>query len=403
MPGSIDPNSEVMQDQAIEYAALPAPGEQMAIAPFRLERYFAKYEFRTEYLLCASDCETVSVGDLLELEQGSAERLMSLGLGYTESKGGPALRREIAAGYRSVAPQEILVHSGAEEAIYVFMHALLSAGDHLVVHAPAYQSLHEVARSLGCEITHWWGKETEGWALDPDGLRRALRPNTRAIVLNLPHNPTGYLMDPDRFAEVNRIAVERGIVLFSDEVYRGLEYDFADRLPAACEVNETAVSLGVMSKSYGLPGLRIGWIATRNRALYEKMAAMKDYTTICSSAPSELLAEIALRHRKALTDRNINIIRSNLALLDPFFERHRDRLRWERPVAGAVAFPALLAGGVDELCHSLVTHAQVLLLPGSLYGDDDEHFRLGFGRTNMPEALARFDQFLSGLHGFNPR
>ncbi len=370
----------------------------MEITPFALERFFARYEFQTEYLLCASDCETLSVGDLLALESGAAERLLSLRLGYTESPGAPALRQEIAGLYDSAGPQEVLVHAGAEEAIFVFMQALLSAGDHLVVHAPAYQSLHEVARSLGCQVTSWRGRETDGWALDPDGLRKALRPNTKAVVLNLPHNPTGYLMERDRFVEVSSIADERGIILFSDEVYRGLEHDPGDRLPAACDISETAVSLGVMSKTYGLPGLRIGWIATRNRSLYEKMAAMKDYTTICSSAPSELLAEVALRHRETLTRRNVNIIRSNMLLLDRFFARYPDRFRWTPPTAGPIAFPAIRNGDIEDFCRTLAGRANVLLLPGTVYGESGGHFRLGFGRANMPEALARFEGFLTELH-----
>ena len=183
----------------------------MPLAPFKLERYFAQYEFNVRYLLCASDCESLTVQDLLDLEPGAAERFGRLWLGYTETAGSPALRAEIARLYDTAAPEDILVHAGAEEAIFLFMQAVLQPGDHLVVHWPCYQSQAEVARSLGCEVSEWSGREAEGWALDPDDLRRLLRPNTRAIVLNTPHNPTGYLMSQDLFREVNQLTQARGI------------------------------------------------------------------------------------------------------------------------------------------------------------------------------------------------
>jgi aspartate/methionine/tyrosine aminotransferase len=150
-----------------------------------------------------------------------------------------------------------------------------------------------------------------------------------------------------------------------------------------------------MSKTYGLPGLRIGWIATHNADLYERMAALKDYTTICNSAPSEFLAELALRHRARLAARNLDIIVRNLKALDGFFAQYSEEFGWIRPGAGPIAFPKLLRGDVSEFCHELVTRAGVLLLPGPLFDDEGNHFRIGFGRANMPEALERLEGFLA--------
>jgi aspartate/methionine/tyrosine aminotransferase len=371
----------------------------MKITPFKLERYFAEYEFTARHLLCASDCESLSVRDLLDLEPGAGESFQEHRLGYTESSGAEPLRGEIRRLYTAVGPDGILVHSGAEEAIFLFMHAALEAGDHIIVHTPCYQSLTEIARSIGCEVTRWQAEEKNGWALDPADLRRAIRANTRAIVLNTPHNPTGYLMRLEDFREANRIAQESGITLFSDEVYRESEYDPADRLPPACDINELAVSLGVMSKTYGLPGLRIGWAATRNRKILSRMAALKDYTTICNSAPAEFLAEVALRHRDRIVQRNLRIIVDNAAVLDGFFSRHRERFSWMRPKAGAIAFPRLLGGDIASFCHELVTTAGVLLLPGTMYEDQGNHFRIGFGRKNMPQAVEVFEEFLRERRG----
>jgi len=361
------------------------------LAPFALERYFARHEFHTRHLLCTSDCESMSVGELLGLEEGAGEGLKRHWLGYTESTGSPSLRGEISRLYTSVGPEDVLVHAGAEEAIFLFMHAVLSAGDHVVVHEPSYQSLHEVARSIGCDIASWRAREEDGWALDSDELVRLLRPSTKAIVLNTPHNPTGFLMQPGDFRRVVRIAEERGIVLFSDEVYRGLEPDPSLRLPAACDAGPTAVSLGVMSKAYGLAGLRIGWVATRNAAVLARMASLKDYTTICSSAPSEYLAELALRHGEEIVERNRSIIAANLPVVSGLFARHPDRFSWVPPSAGPIAFPRLLGEEVERFCDEIVRRAGVLLLPGTVYGDGGNHFRIGLGRCGVPEAVAALE------------
>jgi len=366
----------------------------MQLTPFKLERYFARYEFNVKYLLCSSDCESLSVGDLLAFEPEADEGFKRHWLGYTESSGAPSLRQEISRIYTGLQPEQVLVHSGAEEAIFLFMHAVLQPGDHLIVHWPCYQSLFEIARSIGCEVTFWEARSQNKWALDLDELKRILRSNTRAVIVNTPHNPTGYMMPHADYLALNKLAQERGIILFSDEVYRELEYNPADRLPSACDINPTAVSLGVMSKAYGLAGLRIGWVATHNAPVHARMAALKDYTTICSSAPSEYLSELALRHRSQIARRNLQIIHHNLSLLDAFFVARADRFEWVRPKAGPIAFPRLVGEDVERFCHQLVTSSGVLLLPGTVYDHPGNHFRLGFARKNMPQALAQLEQFL---------
>ena len=367
----------------------------MHLPPFKLERYFAKYEFNTEYLLCSSDCESMSLGDLLALEAGAPEKFQQVWMGYTESQGSPALRAEISQLYETIRPDDVLVHTGAEEAIFLFMFAAFKEHDHVIVHSPGYQSLAEVARAAGCEVSPWWAHEEDEWALDLDELRRLLRANTKAILLNTPHNPTGYLMPRQEYEAVHRFARENNLLLFSDEVYRESEYDPAMRLLAACDLGDHAISLGVTSKTYGLAGLRIGWIATKNRKIYEKMALLKDYTTICNSAPSEFLAEVAMRNRTKLVERNLGIIKANLGLMDDFFARYPHLFSWVRPRAGSMAFPRLLNGEIEEFCDSLVREAGVLLLPGSMYDDRRNHFRLGLGRKNLPQALQRLEKYLS--------
>jgi len=367
----------------------------MNLPPFKLERYFAKYEFNTQYLLCSSDAESMPIMDLLALEKGAAEKFQQVWLGYTESHGSPALRAEICKLYETIQPEEVLVHTGAEEAIFLFMFAAFKEYDHVIVHSPGYQSLAEVARAAGCDVSLWPAREENGWALDLDELRHLMRSNTKAIIINTPHNPTGYLMPRADYEAVHKFAQEKKLLLFSDEVYRESEYDPATRLPAACDIGDHAISLGVTSKTYGLAGLRIGWIATKNKTIYEKMASLKDYTTICNSAPSEFLAEVAMRNRHRLVERNVGIIQENLKVMDDFFSRHAGLFSWVRPQAGSMAFPRLLKGNVEEFCDRLVKKAGVLLLPGSMYDDSRNHFRLGLGRKNLPPAVKKLEEFLS--------
>jgi aspartate/methionine/tyrosine aminotransferase len=367
----------------------------MEVGPFRIERFYARYEHSTRFMLSSSDCQSRTVADLLELEPDAHQRMLECWCGYTESPGGPDLRRAIALLYERASAEEVVVTSCAEEGIFLLYHAVLRPGDHAIVETPCYESALEVARSTGAEVSRWERRYDDGWAHDLDALARLIRPATRLLYLNQPHNPTGTLMTRAVFEHVIGLARAHGLVVFSDEVYRELEHDPAARLPAACDVYQRAVSLGSISKSYGLPGLRIGWIATRDAALREAISVLKDYTTICASAPSEFLTALALRNRQVLLDRNLAIVRRNLPLLDAFFERHADAFGWVRPTASPIGFPRVTgAADLDGYCARLAGIG-VLLLPGSVY-DKPDHLRIGFGRADMPGALDLFEANLPG-------
>ena len=356
------------------------------LSPFRIERFYARYEHSTRFMLSSSDCESRTIGALLEFEPDSHERLLETWCGYTESPGGPGLRQAIASLYERTGAEEVVATSCAEEGIFLLYQALLRPGDHVIVETPCYESALQVARSTGAEVSQWRRRYEDGWAHDLDALAGLIRPATRLLYLNQPHNPTGTLMTRPVFEHVIGLARAHGLVVFSDEVYRELEHDPAGRLPAACDECERAVSLGSISKSYGLPGLRTGWIATRDAGLRDAVLTLKDYTTICASAPSEFLTALALRHRQVLLDRNLAIVRRNLPLLDGFFERHAGTFAWIRPTASPIGFPRVTGiGDLTRWCEQLAD-AGVLLLPGSVY-DQPGHVRIGFGRANMPEAL----------------
>jgi aspartate/methionine/tyrosine aminotransferase len=366
----------------------------MEIKPFRIEQYFGKYEFTAKYLLSSSDAESRTVQELLDLEPGAQQRLLEHWCGYTESPGAPWLREVIARIYKGIKSDGVLVLSSAEEGIFVLYHALVGRGDHVIVETPCYESGLEVARSTGAGVSEWPRRFADNWAHDVAALEKLIQPNTKIIYINTPHNPTGLLMSARVFQQVVTLAASRGIILFSDEVYRELEHDASTRLPAACEAYERAVSLGSMSKTYGLPGLRLGWFATRNADILHRCLEFRYYTTICNSAPSEFLAALALRHRGALVQRNLEIVRRNLPLLDAFIQRRADLVEWVKPNASPIGFVRFKPErDVFAFCENVVRNSGVLLLPGSVY-DQPRHIRFGYGRKNMPEALAQLEAHL---------
>ena len=367
-----------------------------SLPPFKLERYFSKYEFNARILLSSSDCEGLSMTELLQMAMPESLALwQDLRLGYTESPGHPLLRAAVARLYDQVPPNNVLI-AAPEEAIFIAMHTLLKPEDHVIVVTPCYQSLVEIARSIGCRITPWpVTLGLAGWQVDLDQLERSITPQTRLIVLNFPHNPTGHQITRDEFDAIIRTARVYGCTIFSDEMYRFLESDTALRLPAICEVYEKGISLSGLSKSFALAGLRIGWLATQESALIGRWLTLKDYTTICNSAPSEILGLIALQNTERIVQRNLAIIRENLALAEQFFATHRDQFSWAPARAGSVAFPQWLGpGSVEQFCNNVLEQQGVMIVPGSLFDSPGGHFRIGLGRKNFGEGLELVEAYL---------
>ncbi len=399
----------------------------MNIKPFHTERFFAIHEFTAPYILCASDCESLTVDELLQLAGASWESLGRLRLGYTESQGAPALRERIADLYTSVSADQVIGLSAPEEGIFLTMHALLEPDDEVIVLTPCYDSLVNVAEYLGCRVVRWPLAEADeppddpgacpelaerGWRLDLDALERLVTPRTKLVVVNFPHNPTGYLPSHAEWQTIVRVIERAGAWLFSDEMYRGLEYDPAARLPSGCDLYERGITLAGLSKTYGLPGLRAGWLALQDTPypphlplrggalLRDRILGWKDYTTICACAPGEVLAQIALQVGDTLAERSRKIIRDNLSLAEPFFTRWRTVFRWNRPQAGSVALVGLRGRSARDFSDRLVAEQGVLLLPSTGLGFGDGHVRFGFGRLSFPDGLEQLDRYLARLVGW---
>ena len=376
-----------------ERRAGPSRRRPRPLRDFDLEVYFSRWQATARHHLTASDSETLTVSELLALGDAADGRAWeSLALGYIDPRGTHRLRNAIAAGYVDLGAAEVLSFAGAQEAIYTAMHALLAPDDHAIVVTPNYQSMETIPKGL-CAVSGVALDPADGWSLDIDAVAAAVRPTTRLIAINFPNNPTGKILERERFAALAALCERRGIWLFSDEVYRLIERDPAMRLPAAVDVSERGLSLGSLSKSFGLPGLRIGWIACRDRALLEGMERVKHYLSNCNAAPGDMLAAIALESSDHILGRNRRIATDNIGRLNDFFDAHRDLFHWYVPDGGVVGYPRYTgAEGVEAFCARLIERHGVLLLPASVYRSDlaqtpIDRFRIGFGRTDLAAGL----------------
>jgi aspartate/methionine/tyrosine aminotransferase len=367
---------------------------------FALETYMSKWEFVAKYNMTASDAESMRLPELLAMasDEDRAD-FDNLSLGYTETFGAPALRQEIAGTYDTVEPENLICFAGAEEAIYVAMKVLLTANDHAIVITPNYQAAETIPLSI-CAVTGVALDIDNDWELDIGLVEKALRPNTKLISINFPNNPTGKILPRAAFDALIGLCRKHGIWLFSDEVYRLIEKDETFRLPQAADVYERGISLNVMSKAYGLPGLRIGWLASKDRDFLVRCERYKHFLSICNSAPSEILARIALKSRDRILARTRGIVRNNLGVLNDFFAEFPHLFDWREPDGGCVAFIRYRgADGVEEFTRRVVEEAGVFFLPSSVYRSDltpvpENCLRIGFGRQHVPEGLTALRNWL---------
>ena len=367
---------------------------------FRLETHFSEWEFKAKYHMTASDAESMSLPELLayatEEEQAEFDNLW---LGYTETYGAADVRAAIAATYKNCSSEDILCFAGASEGIFAANSVILDKNSHAIVVTPNYQSHESLPLSI-CSATGVPLDADDNWSLDIDRVVAAIKPNTRLITINFPHNPTGAILSADRYDALISLCRKHGIYILHDEIFNGLGASGTKHLPYTADVYEKGLSLNVMSKAYGLPGLRVGWIACKDKTIISKMERLKHYLSICNSAPAERLTKIALTYRDQLLARTCAIVDENLPKWDAFFNRHSGLFDWQQPDGSCMAFPRYKGSeGVEAFTKKLVEDSGVLLLPGSVYqselGDTpDNHFRLGFGRRNLDEGLAALDQHI---------
>jgi aspartate/methionine/tyrosine aminotransferase len=369
----------------------------MHIAPFATELFFSRYEFSTPYQLCNSDCESLTVDELLSL---AGEDIASLGhqrLGYVQSEGPPELRAAIAATYASVREEEVLVLGSPVEGIYLAARALLNPGDEVIVLCPASEALIILFDQVvgAAHVRRWtFAPGTKGWDLRLEDLERLFTARTKLVVVNFPHNPTGFLPSPDMQHAILRLAADHQAWLFYDEMYYGLVHAGTPPIPSAADLSDRSIVLSGLSKTYGLPGLRCGGLVVKDADLRDRLLNWKFYTSICPPGPTAYLATVALRVHDALRQRSLRLIETNLRLAEEFFARWPDRFEWRPPAAGSTALVGFRVPSVSELSDTLAREEGVLVQSGAMLGSDDQHMRIGYGRAGFGEALARFERWL---------
>jgi aspartate/methionine/tyrosine aminotransferase len=372
---------------------------------FALARYSSKHAHSAEHILCASDCEGPPMRDLIALaDDDLKDRWDRLTLGRTQPAGLPELRERVSQEYETVNSSEILI-AVPEEAVFLTMNAILNPGDHVVCAFPGHQSLYQMPITIGCEISLWEPREDQGWFFDPSELKSLIRPNTRLLIWSFPHNPTGSLPSSSAYSQMIAIAREADLWVLSDENQRLLEFDPERRLPAAVDLYAKAVSLSGMSKAYGLAGLRVGWVATHDSVLLERMKGLKDYTTVCPPTPSELLSLVALRNSERILKANVERITINMSLANAFLDRRQQdetrRMVWTPPQAGAACFPRIIDAaatpnqGATALCQEVLDETGILLLPSTVYGYGDSHIRLGLGHRDFDVGIKKLELYLT--------
>ena len=367
---------------------------------FELEAYFSEWEFNARYHMTPSDMGSMTLDELLSMaSEEDKEKLNNLYLGYTQILGDPKLREEIAKTYDTMNNDNILCFAGAGEGIYITMRTLLNEDDHAIVITPNYQTAETIALEV-CEVSGIALDYQNNWELDLDELESIIKSNTKLIAINFPHNPTGALLSKEKTNKLIDICRKYDLFLFSDEVFRGLERDENDTMPQIADLYEKGLSLNVLSKAYGFPGLRIGWIASKDMQALNALEKYKHYTSICNSAPSEQLAIIVLKNKEKILGQNREIASKNLDILEEFFLNYPKLFEWKRPKGGSIAYPKYLGeDGVEEFCKSLIKDASVLLLPASIYESEltptpKGHFRIGFGRNEI------FEDGLNAMKGY---
>ncbi|MBA3378442.1 MAG: aminotransferase class I/II-fold pyridoxal phosphate-dependent enzyme [Chloroflexia bacterium] len=378
----------------------------MKIERFELERWMTRWELDVDYDICESGILPLSLGELYTLiGPGPASELealiTSMPQSYSEARGTLALRSVLANTYTDVTPDDVLVTTGAIEANFLVFNALLNPGDHVVAVSPAYQQLHSVPRAIGAKVDLWdVSVDGGGFAYDLERLEELLRPDTRMIVINTPHNPTGAILDSDQLNRVLELARERDAWVLSDEAYRWLEHPGAEKLvEPARNRYEKAVSVGTMSKPFGMPGLRIGWFAA-NATLANRAWGLRDYVSLSPSKISDEVARVAIEHREAILPRNGKIMQENLQFARSWFAEHADLASWSEPRAALLAMMKYTAP-VDSttLADRLAKEARVMLAPGSTFGLEG-YLRIGIGQRQdlFAEGLRLTGEFLEGLH-----
>jgi len=369
----------------------------MKFEPFALERWQSIWENRVAWNLSESGVHPLRVEEVAVTE-ADRHALLTQELGYTQTNGTPELREAIASMYPGASPDHVEVTNGGSEANLIALWHLVEPGDEVVMMTPNYMQLGGLARALGATVRPWPLMEGKArWAPDLAALDTLVTPRTRAVLVCNPNNPTGARVTPGELDEIARIAARAGTWILSDEIYRGAELDGVETATMWGRYERVVVT-GGLSKAYGLPGLRLGWVAGPP-TLVQALWGVHDYTSIAPGAISDRLARIALSRRRLLLARTRGIVVANYALVRKWIDKRAPRLFHVPPEAGAILFVRYDHRiNSTALVERLRTEKSVLLVPGDHF-DMDGYFRIGFGNHpgHVTSALDLIGEVLDSI------
>lgn len=366
----------------------------MKVVPAHLEYWMRDYYFSTEIDIGSSGVENFSFGELRQLFNITPDDLDRIVLRDSRTLGDPDLRTAIGNRWCNGNAERVMATNGSSEAIYLIMNSLLEAGDEVVVLDPAYQQLFSLAETIGCKLKHWPLHFENSFRPDLSEARRLISPQTRMIVVNFPHNPTGASLTPAEQDELIELAAGAGAYLVWDAAFAELTYD-SPVLPDTGERYDRSITLGTLSKAYGLPGLRVGWCLAAPEVL-DHLVRLRDYTTLALSPLVEHVATRAIENGDLLVQPRLVQARHNLDLLLAWANRHSEFVSVARPQGGVCVFMRLHGVADSEgFCRQLADEYKVLLVPGTSFRQPN-HVRLGFGcsTAELTEGLSRLSQHI---------
>ncbi len=336
--------------------------------------------------LHSSNPQPLTLGELETLTQ---QKLLSLSpdtsLGYGSDSGYLPLREALSEQlYPELGTDNILTCAGAQEGIYITMHALLEADDKVIAFTPIFEPLISIAQQIGCDIELLALDSKNEWKIDLQALAEAIDDKTKMVIINYPHNPTGALLSEEELQVIISLCEQHNVWLFSDEVFRGLEHNKADRLPPVAEKYHKGVSLGVLSKAFGVPAIRVGWLACQDDSFLKRCKTIKGYLSICNDQLGEMAAVSVVKHAETIFMHHRQLLVSNLELLEGFvseLQEEHQGIVFQTPKAGCTVF-ASLSIEAEQFAESLVKQAGLLVIPNKAFCTDVNAIRLGFGNVD---------------------
>ena len=366
---------------------------------FKLEEWFERYEFEVDHLLGSSSCAGMTMEELCKITDETVDFAGS-SLGATPGPGSDELREAISTWYNNGSPENIYITSSSTEAIFLLIESILSPGDSMVAMFPMYPALYQLAEDNGADIRHWHLRHENGFEPDFDELNELVDDTTRLIIVNNPNNPTGQIMLRNDLQRLAQFAHEHDIQLWVDEVFRGITVDGGPVTPSIRDIDSGTISTGSMSKSFGLSGLRVGWIAAPEEVL-EAFRHIRFYTTVTAPVVEQKIAAVAHRNRDKVIGRNQAILDKNYTYLKQWMGERNGVFDWVAPKGGPVTFPKFIDSvSTDDFCLKLAEDYSVLLPPGNYSFSAEGFIRIGYGQSRrFEEAMSRvgdaLEEFLS--------